>query len=327
MSKSVKYVAAAIIVAAIVAAGAGLLKSVYLQEPEPAYELPVRAEDFEALMDETGLDWQIVDDQSFYEGHSVISIVNDPEVFGNDSKVFCTVESFKFSNGGRSLRMSFHLGPGHFVEMSDMVRDFNAEYMSDIISMAGTLYGRPKEMDRAYREMLRSIDKCATVNGTKYWTKRAGDNHYVMSMSVIDDDSGQAYSMRNMKVMNTAANEQFEASRENMFTSEYGSYDLTYGTVQDVAQAKPPAIVDINEEKAKAIAVTGTITNLRRKDGLMYGELNDDTGSTTVIINPSSTMNAEEFGQVRRHYITYNHDVASVGMVYLSVLPSVKLLL
>lgn len=276
---------------------------------EVGYGFPLVREDVEKVISEQEMEWEIMDERSDMEGHTLYQ-------FEEDNDDFRYINSYAM-DGQKSLTLYLHFSSDI---TSNETKEFNNEYWSDLFDVAGTLYGNSSDVKKVYREFLNYLSERSFLEDDYgYFTKRIGDTHF--RARVYPRTNYNLYSLSCfVEIMNS---ESYEKSASLPIDAILESLEKEGIKVFEGINVSDVKDIDSNDDKYRLV-VQGHLENIREMkaipeeldvisnyydlppfEGDYYtAKLVDDTDSIDVYLL-STSLTPKELKSDRNHHINY----------------------
>lgn len=276
------------------------------------YEFPHQQEDIEEVLKQNNLLWTLSMSKSKSDGHTYYLLANKQDID------VCSIESSN-DNQGKYLELR------GFPPVGKVVSIYEKEWQ-DVFKLVFTLYGKPQHSQTIYNEFENYI-RNKEDSEIRYWRKRIDENTHI-TINFFLRDSTEKYSLHNIILMDNNSFEALLNSREKIWTNilnknqieSIGSLsisELTSLKIRDVDSIKGVIVKgyleDIHELKDNKIIPKNKL--LSYNETFLSALLVDDTGSIPVILR-STSLNKEELGEVRKHYI---FNINNINIINFSV--------
>lgn len=269
------------------------------------YKFPLQKEDIQEVLKQNNLSRTLNTSNSKSKGHTHHLLVN------NQNKLICSIDSHT-DNYGRYLKIA---GFPQKVEETELI--YESEWQ-DVFKFTCILYGNPNQYQTIYNEFTNYI-RSRKNNEIKYWRTRIDDEHVVIYFSPIEDDT-EKYYLNSITIMNNNSFEALLKSREKIWKDI-----LTRLEIESMGKLNISEIISMSDDDTdfiKGVMVEGHLKNIKKlkkselykvipksefisyNETFLTAELVDDTGSIPVVLR-STSLNKEELGEVRKHYMYY----------------------
>lgn len=269
------------------------------------FKFPLQQKDVETVLKQCSLSWNVDKANIVSKYHMHYKLVDE-------QKALVGSINSSADNLGRYLKLS---GFPKYKDIKDMKSIYKSEWKG-VFKLACILYGNANKYEEIYNRFTKSHK---SRNKILYWGTRIDDAHIGIYL-YPNKDSKEEYVLKNITIMDNNYFESLVKSSEARWSERLSI--LGINQVNKLSVSEVMSMENNDGDCIKGIMVKGRIKNIKRlklseidkvipeskfvshNEIFFTADLIDDTGTIPVILR-STTLNEEELGQIRKHYIYY----------------------
>ena len=277
------------------------------------YEFPLVDEDFDEIVYDLELQWEVQSTDSFNERSLIRNLTDDA---GKYVGVLETIGTNDYRALFLSLRNKVEFTSDYNKVLSD------SKKLESLIRTVCYIYGNEKDYEKIYKDLHKYLDRRNSEEyGSAEYNLRINDNHITVTLHPYYEEK-HTYILSKLVIMNHKTYEKYLSLEEESFKVSLNPEELTVSALKDAVNNECEGLsrfLVLGElENIKEVESDSTyLSSSNNEEDERYpkdyhrADLVDSTGRIEVITKIGS-LDEKELSKVRTHYITFDPDSMSL---------------